>query len=356
MISTIRVLIVDDSLLFRESLARLLRQDPYILVVGTAADPFEARDKIITLQPEVMTLDVEMPKMDGIEFLRRLLPQYPIPVIVSSSLAGSVFDAMEAGAVDFVAKPDMGTDSMERYAREMAAMIRMAADAKVGAKKLAARRSAPAKPASSPPASAGGERRILAIGASTGGTEAIFSLLTKLPGDIPGAVMVQHMPPGFTKLYAERLNKACAFTVKEAENNDAVVTGLALLAPGGDLQMKVVREPRGYVVKLFEGEKVSGHRPSVDVLFDSVADAAGNKAVGVILTGMGADGAKGLLRMREAGAYTIGQDEDSCVVYGMPMAAYKLGAVTRQLDLSRIPGEICNRLSLRAQGWQPDRA
>jgi two-component system chemotaxis response regulator CheB len=339
----IKVLVVDDSILFRETLARELRKDPGIEVVGTASDPFDARDKIIALVPQVMTLDVEMPRMDGIEFLRRLLPQYPIPVIVSSSLAGSVFDAMEAGAVDFVAKPAAAADSMEHYAKDLIGKIKIAAEVKVSA----GRPARPAlKPAARPPTALADKDLILAIGASTGGTEAIFSVLTKLPANIPGTVMVQHMPPGFTKLYAERLDKACPFEVKEAEDNDEVRPGRALLAPGGDRQMKLTRGPRGYSVKLLEAEKVSGHRPSVDFLFDSVADAAGGKAIGVILTGMGADGAKGLLKMKGKGAYTIGQDEESCVVYGMPMAAYNMGAVAKQLGLDRIPKEICGRLSL----------
>jgi two-component system chemotaxis response regulator CheB len=353
--SNIKVLIVDDSVLFREALARELRKDPYIVVVGTASDPFDARDKIIALKPDVMTLDVEMPKMNGIEFLRRLLPQYPLPVIVSSSLAAAVFDAMAAGAVDFVAKPAAGPGMMEAYAADMIAKVKIAAGVDVAAKfNVVPRMRQTARPQegtvlsrqplhlAQPP----DKNQVLAIGASTGGTEAIFKVLTRLPADIPGTVMVQHMPGGFTKLYAERLNKACAFEVKEAEDNDSVRPGLALLAPGGEFQMKLVKGARGYSVKLLDMDKVSGHKPSVDFLFDSVAAAAESNAIGVILTGMGADGARGLLRMRKAGAYTIGQDEASCVVYGMPMVAYNTGAVVRQLPLDRIPQEICGRLSL----------
>ncbi|MDR3294347.1 MAG: chemotaxis response regulator protein-glutamate methylesterase [Clostridiales Family XIII bacterium] len=349
----IKVLVVDDSMMFREMLARELRKDPALTVVGTATDPFDARDKIVALNPDVMTLDVEMPKMDGIEFLRRLLPQYPIPVIVSSSLAGSVFDAMEAGAVDFVAKPGIGPGETENYARELTAKIKIAARVNVLAKRQAAA-ALPAQPVRQQPLAqirtAPGKEIVIAVGASTGGTEAIFNLLTRLPANIPGIVMVQHMPPGFTQLYAERLNKACAFTVKEAEDNDAVTAGLALLAPGGDCHMKLVKGPRGYSVRLLAGEKVSGHRPSVNYLFDSVADAAGANAIGVILTGMGADGAKGLLNMRGKGAHTIGQDEGSCVVYGMPMVAFNTGAVAKQLPLLQMPAEICARLSLNSRG------
>jgi two-component system chemotaxis response regulator CheB len=353
--SNIKVLVVDDSILFREALARELRKDPYLVVVGTASDPFDARDRIIELKPDVMTLDVEMPKMNGIDFLRLLLPQYPLPVIVSSSLAAAVFDAIAAGAVDFVAKPGTGPGAMEAYAADMIAKIKIAADVDVASKFRPAVKARPPAPArqvagegllriTRPPDG----NQLLAIGASTGGTEAIFNVLTKLPADIPGTVMVQHMPGGFTKLYADRLNKACAFEVREAADNDIIRPGLALLAPGGAHQMKVVRGPRGYSVKLIDMEKVSGHKPSVDFLFDSAADAAGANAIGVILTGMGADGAKGLLKMREKGAYTIGQDQASCVVYGMPMVAYNAGAVVRQLPLDRIAQEICGRLSFYA--------
>jgi two-component system chemotaxis response regulator CheB len=333
--------------MFRESLARELRKDPYIVVVGTAADPFEARDKIIAMAPDVMTLDVEMPKMNGIDFLRRLLPQYPLPVIVSSSLAVSVFDAMAAGAVDFVAKPGAGPAAMETYAADMISKIKIAAGIDVSAKfRNTPLPSAAPRPLPHMTRRSSDSNRLLAIGASTGGTEAIFNVLTKLPADIPGTVIVQHMPGGFTKLYAERLNKSCAFEVREAVDNDALRPGLALLAPGGECQMKLIKGPQGYSVRLIEMEKVSGHKPSVDFLFDSVADAAGSKAIGVILTGMGADGAKGLLKMREKGAYTIGQDEASCVVYGMPMVAFRNGAVVKQLPLNQISQEICGRLSL----------
>ncbi|MDR2356100.1 MAG: chemotaxis response regulator protein-glutamate methylesterase [Clostridiales Family XIII bacterium] len=355
MVSNIKVLIVDDSILFREALARELRKDPRLVIVGTASDPFDARDKIIALKPDVMTLDVEMPKMNGIDFLRRLLPQYPLPVIVSSSLAAAVFDAIAAGAVDFVAKPGAEQGAMEAYAADMIAKIKIAADVDVASKFKPALRPQPQTRSQQTAGEAllritrrPDANQLLAVGASTGGTEAIFNVLTKLPADIPGTVIVQHMPGGFTKLYAERLNKACAFEVREAEDNDTVRPGLALLAPGGTYQMRLVKGPRGYSVRLVDMEKVSGHKPSVDFLFDSVAEAAGRDAIGVILTGMGADGAKGLLKMRERGAYTIGQDQASCVVYGMPMVAFNAGAVVKQLPLDRIAQEICGRLSLRA--------
>jgi two-component system chemotaxis response regulator CheB len=269
-------------------------------------------------------------------------------------LAAAVFDAIAAGAVDFVAKPSASPGMMEAYAADMNAKVKIAADVDVASRfgALQARQAARSQPVADagrallqitrPP----DKNQVLAIGASTGGTEAILGVLSKLPPGIPGPVMVQHMPGGFTKLYAERLNKACAFEVREAEDNDLVRPGLALLAPGGDFQMRLVKGTAGYTVKLVDTEKVSGHKPSVDFLFDSVADAAGNKAIGVILTGMGADGAKGLLKMRERGAYTIGQDQASCVVYGMPMVAYNTGAVAKQLPLDQIAQEICGRLSL----------
>lgn len=335
----IRVLVVDDSILFRETLSKELKKDPEIEIVGMAGDPFEARDKIVQLRPDVLTLDVEMPKMDGIEFLRKLMPQYPMPVIVSSTVRESVFDALDAGAVDFVAKPDMKkTGSVEAYGRDMVSKVKIAAKAKL---KLQ-RGNVLERP--KPAGYSLNSNSIIAIGASTGGTEAIFNILTKLPADMPGIVMVQHMPPGFTELYAERLNKACALTVREAKNNDPIKKGTALLAPG-DMQMSVVKSVGGYSVKVYHGEKVTGHRPSADVLFDSVADVAGRNAIGVILTGMGSDGAKGLLKLRQTGAYTIGQDEASCVVYGMPMVAFKNGAVAKQLNLHKIPQEICNHLA-----------
>ena len=349
---SIRVLIVDDSLVFREMLARELVKEPNIDIVGMASDPFEARDRIIQLNPDVMILDVEMPKMNGIEFLRRLLPQHPIPAIVSSSIAGTVFDALDAGAVDFVAKPS-SVGIREDYIKELIEKLIGASGAHVKIRNSLRKRTLNSQtvPGKEPGIQTGTnplqgfpllnyKEKIIAIGASTGGTEAILSVLAKLPERIPGIVIVQHMPAVFTAFYAERLNKQCLFKVREAQDNDRVEPGLALVAPGGDRQMRLVKDLRGFCVRLIDMEKVSGHRPSVDYLFDSVADAVGKNAIGVILTGMGADGAKGLLKMREKGASTIGQDSDSCVVYGMPMAAYNMGAVMRQLPLDKISGEI----------------
>ncbi|NLP14654.1 MAG: chemotaxis response regulator protein-glutamate methylesterase [Clostridium sp.] len=328
----IKVLIVDDSLFFRETLARKISQDSAIEVVGTAFDPYSARDKIIELQPDVMTLDVEMPRMNGIEFLRRLIPQYPIPVVVVSSVSESVFDALKAGAVDFVTKPDMSNPKgVEAIINELIVKIKIASTAKVGRGK---NESILAN--SKIDTSDRGLSRVIAIGASTGGTEAIFNILKNFSKDIPGIVIVQHMPPVFTRMYAERLNNSCLIEVKEASNGDMVYPGRALIAPG-EYHMKLKKRDGKYFVECAKGQKVSGHCPSVDVLFDSVAETAGANAIGIILTGMGSDGAKGLLAMRKKGARTFGQDEKSSVVYGMPKVAFEIGAVEKQASLDAIP-------------------
>ncbi len=339
----IKVLIVDDSLLFRETLAKELSKDLGIEVVGTAADPFDARDKILELSPDVLTLDVEMPKMDGIAFLRKLMPQYPLPVIVVSSVGENVFNALNAGAVDFVTKPDFTKPGgIVAFINELVIKIKIASTAKVGSLKKDYN---VAKVVSKQGMDI--SDTVIAIGASTGGTEAVLSVIQNLPREMPGIVIVQHMPPVFTKMYADRLNQTCLLEVKEAENNDVIRPGRVLLAPG-DFQMRVEKGSNGYYVRVEKGEKVSGHCPSVDVLFDSMAETVkGAKAVGVILTGMGSDGAKGLLKMRNTGAYTIGQDEKTCVVYGMPAVAYNIGAVKTQLPLDKIPQEICDYLSVK---------
>lgn len=329
----IRVLVVEDSLVFRELLVQNLNRDPAIKVVATAKDPFEARDAILQYRPDVMTLDVELPRMNGIEFLRKLIPQYPIPVVVISSLSDKVFDAMNAGAVDFVAKPAVtGRAQLEEFIRnELLVKIKIASTAKISKiKQVAAARQ------ELPKFAASNKNLVVAIGASTGGTEAIFSVVQDFGTDIPGVVVVQHMPPGFTAMYAKRLEDQCRVHVKEAQSGDMVRPGHVLIAPGGDQQMYLVKINGVYHVECKKGPKVSGHCPSVDVLFDSVAKAAGPNAVGIILTGMGGDGAKGLLAMRKAGARTIGQDESTCIVYGMPKVAYDLGAVEYQEKLPDI--------------------
>lgn len=337
----IRVLIVDDSILFREVLARELSKDFGIEVIGTAQDPFDARDKILELKPDVVTLDVEMPKMDGIAFLKKLMPQYPLPVIVVSSSSENVLNSLNAGAVDFVTKPDTGrSGSLPAFINELIVKIKIASTAKVGSFK---KDYEPVQFVSSK----GTDMRdmVVAIGASTGGTEALYRIITTLPRDMPGILVVQHMPPVFTRLYAERLNNSCPLEVKEAEDGDLLKPGRVIIA-AGEHHLQLKKGPSGFYVKSQTGEKVSGHCPSVDVLFDSVAQAAGSQAIGVILTGMGSDGAKGLLNMKKAGAWTIGQDESTSTVYGMPMVAYNIGAVMKQLPLGKIAQEICDHLSL----------
>lgn len=335
MADKIKILVVEDSMVFRELLVTNLNKTADMEVVAVAKDPYEARDMILKHHPDVMTLDIELPRMDGLEFIRKLIPQYPIPVIVISALSDKVFDVLNAGAVDFVSKPTY-TDSakLAEFIREdLPYKIRIAAAARMSE----VRRMAVAGPEKEP---AVDKDKIIAIGASTGGTEATKELLLGLDKDVPGIVITQHMPEGFTAMYAERLNSLCKVTVKEAKSGDIVKPGCAYIAPGGDKHMTVVRMNQEYQIAIKAGEKVNGHRPSVDVLFDSVAKAAGKNAIGVILTGMGGDGAKGLLNMRRCGARTIGQDETTCVVYGMPRVAYELGAVEYQEKLSNIAKKI----------------
>lgn len=329
----IRVLICEDSIVFRELLVQNLSKDPAIQVVATAKDPFEARDAILEHKPDVMTLDIELPRMSGIEFLRKLMPQYPLPVVVISSLSDKVFDALNAGAVDFVAKPAVSNRAqLEDFIKnELLVKIKIASTAKISNIKKVVMQGQEQH------LSVKDNNLIVAIGASTGGTEAIFDVVKEFGTDIPGIVVVQHMPPGFTAMYAKRLNDQCRIRVKEAQTGDVVRPGHMLIAPGGDLQMRLLKINGTYQVECKKGPRVNGHCPSVEVLFESVAKAAGKNAVGIILTGMGGDGAKGLLSMRQAGARTIGQDESTCVVYGMPKVAYDIGAVEYQEKLSDIP-------------------
>ncbi len=428
----IKLLLVDDSILFREVLSKYILRDGSIEVVDKVADPYAARDAILRTEPDVMVLDFEIPRMDGVSFLRKLLPQYYIPTIAISSRAESKDDFISAGAVDFLAKPvtKAGND-IEKYAADLCDLIRKAykithpnalidargrplvnsssavgnsgltgtagaerpepssirpgpvtpvksgnsphipnagnagnagnvgnvvknaAEFTANAKKTIARHtqqiaqatgisSLPEAPKNSYVAIVQNRPKlrrsdiVIALGASTGGTEALERVVRRFPEDTPPVVIVQHMPAGFTKLYAERLNRSCAMEVKEAEDGDRLRRGLIIIG-AGDFHLRLQKDARGFYVSSKSGERVSGHCPSVDVLFNSVASAAGPNAIGAILTGMGRDGADGLLAMRQAGAFTIGQDKDSCVVYGMPMEAYKIGAVEVQAPLDKIP-------------------
>ena len=356
----LKLMVVDDSPLFRTWLIRSLSEDDRFQVVGYAVNALDAQEKIPLLQPDMLTLDIEMPGMSGIDFLKQLLPVHPIPVILVSSLNLRVFDALEAGAVDFVRKPDEANGlSKEIFLSMLRSKLLVAAASHVHLPSVPASPQAAKTRIVSPLTAAGNpflnrpktsaaasQETVIAIGASTGGTEAILEVVKNFPADTPGVVITQHMPAGFTAMYAERLNRICKMEVREAKNGDRIRKGLMLLAPGG-LQMRVVPLGNSYAVSVQEGEKVNGHRPSVDVLFDSVALHVREHAIGVLLTGMGADGAAGLLRMRKNGAYTIGQDKNSCVVYGMPMEAHKIGAVCQQCPLNTIGQTVLARVSLR---------
>lgn len=347
----IKVLIVDDSAVVREILEKGLSSDPEIEVVGKAADVYIARDKIVYKQPDVMTLDVEMPKMDGVEFLKKLMPQYPLPVIMVSSMTAEgaqvTLDALQAGAVDFVLKPDKNVGfQLNDMMQDLILKVKAASKADVShyKKSLNNITSNKGKTKTVSHVLKGTTDKIIAIGASTGGTVALRKMLEQFPPDMPGTVIVQHMPANFTKMFARSLNEISKMEVKEAKDGDRIITGRVLIAPGG-LQMQVKRSGGNYIVHCKESEKVSGHAPSVDVLFDSVSSEVGSNAIGVILTGMGRDGAKGLLKMRESGANTIAQDESSCVVFGMPGEAHKLGAAQSLEDINDITAKIIEYLN-----------
>jgi two-component system, chemotaxis family, protein-glutamate methylesterase/glutaminase len=335
----IRVLVVDDSAVVRKVLTEELSRYPDIEVVGTAVDPYVARDKVVQLRPDVITLDVEMPRMDGLSFLAKLMKHFPVPTVIVSSLtprnSEAAVRALALGAVEVVPKPGSAY-SVPDVAEELVRAVRVAARARVAPPNAAAAdpRGAEAR-STAPLAGLRTTHRVFAIGASTGGTRAIEAVLTALPADAPGTVIVQHMPEGFTRSFAERLNGVCGMEVREARDGDAVVPGLALIAPGNRHLVLQVSGAR-YSVRIKDGPPVHHSRPSVDVLFGSVVRSAGRNAVGVLLTGMGADGAKGLLAMRASGAHTIAQDEASCVVFGMPREAIKLGAAAEVLPLNRI--------------------
>ncbi|MHC4872658.1 MAG: protein-glutamate methylesterase/protein-glutamine glutaminase [Planctomycetota bacterium] len=334
----VRVLIVDDSAIVRSILDKELSKDSDIEVIGTAPDPYVARDKIVRLQPDVITLDIEMPRMDGITFLKKLMKHYPVRTVIVSSLTAAggalALEAVEAGAIEVMCKPGAAY-TVGDIATQLVDKIKSAAEAKIekqdpvkskGVKKLTAITET--------------TNKVIAIGASTGGTVALKEVLTVLPPAIPGIVIVQHMPEHFTRSFADRLNELCEIEVKEAEDGDSVVPGRALIAPG-NFHTLLSRSGARYYVQVKKGPLVCRHRPSVEMLFKSTAKYAGNNAVGVIMTGMGSDGAGGMKVMRDAGAKTIAQDENSCVVYGMPKEAVKRGGVEKVLPLGEIAQGIC---------------
>jgi two-component system chemotaxis response regulator CheB len=341
----IRVLIVDDSPTVQSVLKSLLAEEPDIQIVGTASDPYEAKDLIVQEAPDVITLDIEMPRMDGITFLKRLMSFQPMPVIMISSYTREnskrTLEALNAGAVDFVAKPtDDVKSGLQGLKHEIVTKIRAASLAKI---KTAALFAQPDKPPVTEALIAPSDK-VIAVGASTGGTRALHRLLASMPSNVNGMVIVQHMPARFTKTFAQNLDAACALDVKEAEDGDRVVRGKVLLAPGG-LHLELAIDVDGYFVRLHDGEPVKYQRPSVDVLFHSVAKAAGEKAVGVLLTGMGNDGSDGLLAMKRGGAFTIAQDEGTSVVFGMPGAAIEIGAAEVVAALEEISGIVLAKLS-----------
>lgn len=352
----IKVLIIDDSALMRSMLTEVINSAPDLEVVGVAPDPIVAREMIKTHHPDVLTLDIEMPKMDGLDFLARLMRLRPMPVVMISSLtqrgSEATLQALELGAVDFVPKPTVSsTGGVENYRVEICEKIKAAYGARP---RVPVRTQAPLKPLLREPSEANGgaagglpERvlhdRLVAIGASTGGTEAIKEVLCSLPGQMPPILIVQHMPEMFTASFAKRLDGLCALRVKEAEQGEKVVPGTVYLAPGHS-HLSVRRAAGGYVCELAQSEPVNRHRPAVDVLFNSVARQAGAHALGVLLTGMGKDGAQGLLAMRQAGAWTIGQDQESCVVYGMPREAAMIGALDEVAPLKDVGRRVLSRL------------
>jgi two-component system, chemotaxis family, protein-glutamate methylesterase/glutaminase len=339
----ISVLIVDDSALIRQMLKDILSSQPDIEVLDTASDPYEAREKIKKLNPDVLTLDVEMPKMDGLSFLEKIMSLRPTPVVMVSTLTGKGTDvavaALQIGAIDCIAKPVVHSQQeIDNFALELSEKVRTAAKAKLRATSSNVKSGstkAHLKPSANAP-------KLIAIGASTGGVEALTEVLTSLPAECPPIVITQHMPPVFTASFAARLSGICAFKIKEAADRMPIQHGTAYIAPGGK-QLKLHCSGTQIICRVTDEPPVQNHKPSVDVLFNSVAHELGNKALGIILTGMGKDGAEGLMHMRKQGAHTIGQDEASCIVYGMPQAASKLGAVAETLPLSSVAAAIIRR-------------
>lgn len=351
---TIKVLVVDDSALVRSLLSEIIRKAPGFSLVGAAPDAYVARDMVKEFSPDVITLDIEMPRMDGLSFLEKLMTARPTPVVMISTLteagADATLQALELGAVDFVPKPKLGiTEGLREYSEVILEKLEAAAHVKVR----------PLKKSIAREASQAGEKisairlqsteKIIAIGASTGGTEAIKEVLLQLPAAVPGIVITQHMPAGFTRTYAERLNKLTKLHVAEAKGGERILPGHAYLAPGG-FHLLVVRSGADYVIKLSDAEPVHRHRPAVDVMMESVAIAGGKNVIGVLLTGMGKDGAKGMLDIRNYGGFTLAQDEQSCVVYGMPKEAVNLGGVDKIIELAKMGDAILNKLKTMGGG------
>jgi two-component system chemotaxis response regulator CheB len=351
---SIKVLIVDDSALVRSLLAEIVRDAPDMTLVGAASDAYVARDMVKEFSPDVITLDIEMPRMDGLAFLEKLMNARPTPVIMISTLtesgAEATLRALELGAVDFIPKPKLGiATGIREYAELIVEKIRAAAGVRVRAK---ATRNQPEITASQKTSASNrlqSTEKIIAIGASTGGTEAIKELLMQLPAAVPGIVMTQHMPPGFTRTYAERLNKVTRLHVVEAKGGERILPGHAFLAPGGH-HLIVVRSGADYLVKLSDAEPLHRHRPAVDVMMESVALAGGKNVVGVLLTGMGKDGAKGMLDIRNHGGYTLAQDEASCVVYGMPKEAVAIGGVDQTVELDKMGAALLDKIKTMGSG------
>jgi two-component system chemotaxis response regulator CheB len=354
----IRVLIVDDSAVVRQTIEQVLSSDHEIQVMATASDPFIAAEKMLHEVPDVITLDVEMPRMDGVTFLQKIMSQHPIPVVICSSLtedgSETALKALEYGAVEIILKPRIGTKHFLEESRvRICDAVKAAAMARVKRIALTPPQVVPKftadvilpKPASN--AMVKTTEKVVVVGASTGGTEALRDFLEAMPLDAPGIVVVQHMPEHFTRAFAGRLNAVCRISVKEAEDNDTILRGRALIAPGNH-HLLLKRSGARYYVEVKDGPLVSRHRPSVDVLFRSAARYAGKNCIGVLMTGMGDDGAKGMLEMKEAGAFTIAQDEESCVVFGMPKKAIELNAVSKVAHLKHIPGLVVNAFAERA--------
>ncbi len=353
----IRVIVVDDSALVRSMLSEIINRQPDMECIGAASDPFVAREMIRNLNPDVITLDVEMPRMDGIDFLSKLMRLRPMPVVMVSTLtergADVTLKALELGAIDFVAKPKIGVaDGLRQLSEDITDKIRVASKARISRLQVTAPAStgsatAPAapvvKPSGGSPMGRLSTEKILFIGASTGGTEATKDVLTTLPADFPGVVITQHMPPGFTKNYAARLDSLCKISVKEAQDGERILPGHAYIAPGG-MHLSVERSGANYIARVQDGDPVNRHKPSVEVLFKSAARVVGPNAIGIMLTGMGADGAKAMREMRDAGAYCVAQDEASCVVFGMPREAIAAGAVQEVLPLNKIGPHVVEYL------------